>query len=225
MSSRREFIERLSATAMLGTLPLSHVIGEPLAEVPPTQGQGRAWDMSWTARLAGRKHRACFDCVEVEDGNGVFRSSMWEAQYESALGVPRGDIITVLILRHNATVLALKHDMWARYEIGKGKAVRDPVTGQDATRNPVLLTVDEGLPQRFAAMALAPFMARGGVVLACGAALSNWSAAIAAKDGVSRQEAYERARAGLLPGIHEQPSGVFAAVKAQEEGCVYVRAS
>lgn len=222
MSTRREFIETLSATAMLGTIPLGHVPGEV---IPVPAQQGREWDVSWTAKLQGKKHKATFDCVEPEDGNGVFRASMWEQQYQSALGTPREDIITVLILRHNATVLALKHDLWERYEIGKGKGVKDPVNGQDATRNPVMLTVDEGLPQRFAAMALGPFMARGGVVLACGAALANWSSVIAAKDGISRQDALTRARAGLIPGVIEQPSGVFAAVKAQEEGCVYVRAS
>ena len=242
-TNRREFLERLGATAAFGAIPLALATDsgvltgarsatprtdqgphEFLRPLPRTEGQA-TWDMSWTAKLTGKKHRACFDSVEPEDGNGVFRASMWEEQYQSALGAHRADIITVLILRHNATVLALTHEMWERYGIGAAKGVKDPMTREDATRNPVLLTTNDGLPQRFANLALRPFMERGGIVLACGAALANWSAAIAAKDGVSRQEAYARARAGLLPGIYEQPSGVFAAVKAQEEGCVYVRAS
>ena len=37
MSTRREFIETLSATAMLGTIPLGHVPGEVIP-VPAQQG-------------------------------------------------------------------------------------------------------------------------------------------------------------------------------------------
>jgi len=42
---------------------------------------------------------------------------------------------------------------------------------------------------------------------------------------VDNAEAQKRAVAGLIPGIILQPSGVFAAVRAGQAGCVYVKAS
>ena len=45
------------------------------------------------------------------------------------------------------------------------------------------------------------------------------------KDGVSADEARKRALGYLVPGLTLQPSGVFAAIRAQEAGCTYLRAS
>ena len=68
MPDRREFLERLSAVAVLGALPTA---ATPGAEVPPPQG--RDWDMTWVAKLDGIPHKALFDCTEIESGNGVVR--------------------------------------------------------------------------------------------------------------------------------------------------------
>lgn len=224
-SNRREFIERLTATAMFGAVPLSALptAAEMLA-AEPRLGAQRV-DMSWTTKLKGKKHRACYDCAEHEHGAGVWRSSMWEAQYESALGVKRSDVLTVMILRHNAAILALTQEMWDRYGIGATSGVHHPATNQVTTRNPVLLRAADGVAPMFETYSLPSFLARGGVVLACGTALNRWSGTVARQDGISAADAYQRTLAGLVPGVIVQPSGVFAAVKAQEEGCVYVRAS
>lgn len=224
-ASRREFIERLSATAVLGALPLSELAPTAADLVAGASGGAEEWDMSWTARVAGKKHRACFDCAEHDNGVGAWRASLWEQQYESALGAARADIVTVLILRHVAAVLALKQELWDRYGIGKDKNVKHPTTDQVTDRNPILLTAQDGMPPMIDSFALPNFLARGGVVLACGAALRNWSGNVARKDGVSADEAYKRVLAGVYPGVIVQPSGVFAAVRAQQEGCAYVRAS
>jgi hypothetical protein len=166
-----------------------------------------------------------FDCADHENGAGVLRASLWESQYVSTLGAQRSDIITVLILRHHASVLALSQDMWDRYGIGAQKGVRHPLTEKDTDRNPTLMTAADGIPAMLEGFGLRAFLSRGGVVLACGAALRNWSPTVARKDGIPADEAYRRTIAGLVPGVLVQPSGVFAAVKAQQDGCAYVRAS
>lgn len=224
-TNRRDFLEHLTATAMLGAIPLSSLrIGD--VELPQI-GAPRAeeFDMSWTAKLAGKKHKAAMDCAEHENGIGVIRSSMWENQYVSTLGAQRADIQTVLILRHNASVLGLTQAMWDKYGIGAQKGVKNPMTDKDTTQNPALLTAADGIPANIAGMLLRPFMERGGIVLVCHAALRNWSATVARKDGVSAEEALTRTLAGVIPGVVVQPSGIFAAVRAQQEGCAYVAAS
>lgn len=224
-TNRREFLGTLTASAMLGTLPLSEIGLDDILATEEAQKAREEFDMSWTAKLAGKKHRACFDCAEIEGGAGTLRASLWENQYVATLGADRADIITVLILRHNASVLGLTQEMWDRYGIGAQKGVKSFLTDKETDRNPVLTGSAEGVSANIEAMLLRAFQARGGVVLLCGVALRNWSATIATKDGVSREEAYKRTVAGVVPGAIVQPSGVFAAVRAGQEGCAYVRAS
>jgi hypothetical protein len=223
-TNRREFLGQLSAGAMLGAIPVSEISVSDILAAQEAQAR-EEFDFSWTAKLAGKKHKATFDCAEHENGAGVLRASLWENQYVSALNAQRSDIQTVLILRHGATILALRQDIWDKYGIGAAKNVKNFMNEQPTDKNPVLLTANDGVPANFASMLLRPFLDRGGIALVCGVALRNWSATIATKDGVSRDEAYTRAVAGLVPGTLVQPSGVFAAVRAGQEGCAYVRAA
>ncbi len=222
-TNRREFLEQLTATAMLGAMPLSAI--KPAELLALSQAVPEEFDLSWTEKLKGKKHKACFDCVEPEGGIGIWRAHMWEAQYQGVLHVSPADTRTVLILRHEAAVLALKQEMWDRYDIGAESKITHPITQAGTKRNPALMTAADGLPEMVASWSLPKFQEKGGIVLACGAALRFWSPNVAKKDGVSDEEAYKRTVAGLLPGVYLQPSGVFAAVKAQEDGCAYVRAS
>lgn len=223
-TNRREFLGTLTASAVLGTIPLSEMRFQDILVAEEARQAREEFDMSWTAKLAGKKHKACFDCPEIDGGAGTLRASLWENQYVSTLGANRADIATVLILRHNAVVLGLTQEMWDKYGIGAQKGAKSFLTDKETDKNPVLMGAAEGVPANIEAMLLKPFLARGGIALLCGVALRNWSATIATKDGVSREEAYKRAVAGIVPGTIVQPSGVFAAVRAGQEGCAYVRA-
>jgi hypothetical protein len=77
----------------------------------------------------------------------------------------------------------------------------------------------------FDPLALDQAIARGVVVLVCDLALRDPIGMIAAKDGLAEAEARRAAIALLVPGVIVQPSGVFATVLAQQNGCAYVRAS
>lgn len=226
-TNRREFIERIGATAMLGALPLSALgpASSMMAETM-TPAQGQKWDFSWTAKLKGKKHLACFDCAEVESGYGIWRAGMWEGQYQEALGAKPSEFRTVLVLRHAALVLGFQQEFWDKYGIGAQDKVTHPITQQSTDRNPALLSSTRNeIPAMFDAFALPHFIAQGGVVLACNVALQFFSAGLATKAGITPEEARTRAVAALLPGVTLMPSGVFACVKAQDEGCHYVRAS
>ena len=101
-----------------------------------------------------------------------------------------------------------------------------PVTLQATDRNPALMTAARNeVPQMFDAFALPKFMSRGGIVLACNLALQFFAGGWASRAGITQEEAMRRATASLVPGVKLMPSGVMACVRAQEEGCVYVKAS
>jgi hypothetical protein len=221
--SRREFLERLGGgAAAFGAIPLADFSTRD--ELLHAATQAAEWDMSWTRRVTG-KHRAVFDVPEVESGYGVWRSSIWMEQYKQTLGASDKDLRTVLILRHNGIALAMKQSFWDEYALGKAKNVTHPLTLQPTDRNPALLGESDGVPQPFASFALDRFIARGGIVLACNLAFADCVGLVKEKHKLSDDAARTRAVDALVPGVILQPSGVFAAVRAQQAGAVYVRAS
>lgn len=227
---RRQFLGSLTTGAMaLGGLGLGlAALPEALAAAPLPSGtgtQGAAWDTAWTRRLTGRV-RTVFDVPEVESGYGVWRATIWAAQYRQVLGMAESELSTALVLRHNAIVLAMQQSAWDRYGLAEVSKATHPVTSQPTKRNPALVGAEDGLEQPQASFALPEFIKRGGVALACDLALADVAAHIASVDKVSDAVAKERAVAGLLPGVILQPSGVFAVLHAQRDaGALYIRAS
>lgn len=223
-NDRREFLARTAAgAAAFGGLSLSYAFTarELLAADVPAASD---WDVSWTKRITGA-HKAVFDVPEIESGYGVWRASVVPRQYQAVFGTAPRTFSTVLILRHNAIALAMQQAFWDRYGIGKAKGVTHPLTLEPTDRNPALLSGTDGVPAPFDTFALPSFLERGGIALACDLALQDCIELIRKTDNVSPEAARAQAVAMLVPGVILQPSGVFAAVLAQEAGCSYVRAS
>lgn len=219
--SRRDFVQHLAVGAA-GLSGVALAPGLPLEFGPiPVQG---SWDLTWVRKLTGR-HKACFDCAEVESGYGVWRASAWAAQYAEVMRAAASDITPLLILRHNAIALAMQQAFWDKYGIGKAKGVTHPLTGEPTDRNPALLDEKDGVPAPFNNAGLHKQLARGVVALACNLALQDCVELVKRTDNVGDDEARRRAVAALVPGVILQPSGVFAAVRAQEAGCSYVKSS
>ena len=225
-TTRRDFLGKVAINAaVLGAMPLSIDFSSTWSgEANPAQ-QGEKWDVTWVNRLTG-KHKAIFDVPEVESGYGVWRATIWQRQYQDVLGIAPKELSAAVVLRHNGIVLAMQQEFWDKYGIGKAKNVLHPVTQQPTTKNPVLLSSATGdVPAQLDANALDKFMARGGVALACNLALQDCVDLIKSKDGANDADARKKAIAYMVPGVILQPSGVFAAIRAQEAGATYLRAS
>ena len=222
--TRREFLGcATSRAALLTGLPFAMGVMDEFAHTGQTQPA--EWDLSWVNRLTG-KHKAVFDCAGVENGYGVWRASAWAGQYRDVLGAAPTDLSPVVILRHSAIALAMNQAYWDKYGIGKASKVSHPLTGQPTSRNPALLSGEaDGVPAPFDAAALHKQIERGVIALACNLALEDCVQLIRTRDRVSLEEARKRAIGFLVAGVILQPSGVFAAVRAQEAGCAYVRSS
>ena len=100
-----------------------------------------------------------------------------------------------------------------------------PWTGAPLTRSPALLGATDGLPAGLENHALDKQLARGVIVLACALAFQDVVDTIATADALAPAAAATKARMLMLPGVIMQPSGVFASSVAQDNGCVYVRAT
>jgi hypothetical protein len=226
-TSRRDFLGQVAVNAaMLGVMPLSFDLSSPaLAATAAGPMQGEKWDVSWVNRLTG-KHKAVFDVPEVDSGYGVWRATIWAKQYQDVLGYAPKDMSAVLVLRHNGIVLAMQQPFWDKYGIGKAKNAMHPITTQPTDRNPALLASSRSeVPENFDAMALDKFIARGGIALGCNLAFADCVELVKSKENASDADARKQAMSFLVPGVILQPSGVFAAIRAQEAGATYLRAS
>jgi hypothetical protein len=221
---RRDFVGRLAAGAFLAGVPLPiDASVRALSETRPERAE--EWDISWVNRLTG-KYRAVFDVPEIDSGYGVWRASIWARQYQEVLGAKPNELSAVVVLRHNGIQLAMQQAYWDKYGIGKEKKVAHPITQQGTDRNPVLLASSRGeVPAMFDDAALDRFISRGGIALACNLALQDVIEMIQKKENVSAEDARKQAIAFMVPGVILQPSGVFAALHAQDAGCKYLRAS
>jgi hypothetical protein len=224
-TTRREFLDKLAVGShALGALPLAAHASTAESASPSAAQQG-GYDTAWGSRLTG-KLKAVFDVPEIEDGWGVYRAAGWGPSHEATLGTARRDISTVLVLRHHGIQLAMSQAYWDKYGTGKAMKINHPLTGQPTDKNPALLQTKDGMPERFGALSLADIQSRGGLVLGCALAFEFYIVgAMAAADKITEAEAWTRARSMLAPGVVLQPTGVFAVLRAQEAGCMYIRAS
>lgn len=223
--SRRDFLTTLAAGAAATSLPslARPAVASAAAPTP--------FDDGWTARVAAAKHKAVFDGPDPSDGLPLVQAWIYRRGYEAMGSAPR-DIVPVVVLRHAAAGMALDDAVWAKYKLGALRKIDDPVTKQPAERNPWSRT-PAGKTDADMESILGPgvdptvegVIRAGGVVLVCNLALTRVSRSIAKQNNLKAEDVLAELRAGVVPGVIVQPSGVYATARAQEVGCVFMRST
>lgn len=213
---RRGFLARLAAASVafgLGGGTLAAVRHEPerrpLAPGDPDH---------WLDGLHG-KHRQVFDAVTPNGGYAFVFANVFLDANNRASGVRDDDLGVVIVLRHEAVVLALGDALWAKYHLGEAASITDPATREPAVRNLFYHPHEGDLRMRGAS--IDALQARGVIVGVCGTALRGVSRERAEMAGMTRDAAADEWVAGVLPGITVLPAGVWGVNRAQERGCTY----
>jgi hypothetical protein len=231
---RREFLGQIAASAIVlaGAACATPGAGQTTAPSPNGAGaQTTQWDDSWFGRLTA-KHKAVFDSPQIEDGLVLANASGYIRGMRDAIGAGDHDVQTVIVVRHAAIPMAFNDAMWQKYEIGKDKKIKAPRSEDWATRNPYVTGGGGGRggaagadsadrPQgNFAWLA-----SHGHILLACDLATRNYSNVIARNFKLEQRAVYDDLKANLVSGFILQPTGVYAALRAQEAGCAYIRST
>ena len=224
---RREFLGWLGASTLLAALgrgaAAQSANGEQTKGAAPAPVSDK-WDLSWVDRVQGDA-RAVFDLPEAGEGEGVWRAERWREDYEQLYGAKPNDLTAVLVIRHAAIPLIMDNEYWKRFGVGKKLEIKDHETKKWVESNPVS-TAHAGAPTDDDRYTIQYFIAHGGIVLACHLAFSGRVVSDFGKaDKLSWENAEARAREHILPGVILQPSGIFAALRAQQAGCAYILAS
>ncbi len=116
--------------------------------------------------------------------------------------------------------------IWQRLKLGTFSEIKDPLTGEDAIRNPFAhVNSGEKTVLFDAGAAVDSLTKRGVTILACNMALLHFANMLAKAENLSAEQAHSEIVGTLLPGTILMPSGIFAATRAQEAGCNYIRST
>lgn len=204
----------------------------PNTGTPPTPAPATPvhWDDSWFSRLTA-KHKAVFDSPQFEDGLVLSNAAGYIRGMRDAVAAGETDVQAVVVMRHAAIPMVLNDAMWAKYEIGKDRKVKDFSTDKWATRNPFSAPAPSSTAAARPASSTRPqanltwLAANGHVLLGCDLATRGYAGQLAEKTKADSRAIYEELKANLVPGVILQPTGVYAVHRAQEAGCSYIRST
>jgi hypothetical protein len=225
---RRDFLAQIAATA--ATAAVAGYARPLAAEATAPAG---AFDDSWSKRVKGAKHAAVFDAPDFADGLALTQAWIYKRGYQEALGDVGPSVVPVVVVRHAAASMAVDDALWAKYKLGALRKIDDPTTKAPAERNPWSRAVP-GVPAAADVVALLGpeydptiegVLRAGGIVLVCNLALGRVAGGIAKQVSGDQAAIHAELRAGLVPGVIVQPSGVYATARAQEVGAVFMRST
>lgn len=225
---RRDFLAHVATAAavMAGTACAAPLAAANLNAATLGGSRTAPFDDSWTRRVAAAKHKAVFDSPGTDDGLALVHATFFMQGYKEQLGVGDSDVLPVVVLRHAGTVLAFNDAIWEKYAVGERSKVKDPATGKDALRNPFLhVTKDDKEPLVPPDASIESLLASGAVLLACNKAAMRLAGQLAQKLNRNPDEVRAEFRAGIVPGVMLQPSGIYATLRAQDVGCAFIKST
>jgi intracellular sulfur oxidation DsrE/DsrF family protein len=215
---RRDFLGMLAtgaAAAGIGSL----VPGTALAHAPaPPQSSTNADFDAWLGKIKGA-HKQVYDATEFNHAMPLAWARVF-LMSNATVGVPAGDAMAVVVLRHAAIPLAMQTSLWEKYNFGEMFQVINDETKQPHTKN-IFYSAPEGtfpIP----GMTIEALMKDGTLFGVCDMAITFYSKMHATKMNLDPAEVKKEWIAGVMPGITVVPSGVLAVNRAQERGCSYV---
>jgi hypothetical protein len=183
------------------------------------------WDMSWVERIAGDR-RQVFDGPEIAEGTVLHQARTFMQGYIDVYGAKDPDLSAVIVIRHAAIPIAVNDLLWNELELGKEFKLKDPESGKPARRNP-FLNANAPSGAKYAMLwpdgGLDTLIKRGAIALCCNLALFRIVSLIMKREKLEAQPARAKAIANLVPGVINQPSGIFAVARAQQAGCHYIQ--
>lgn len=214
---RRNFLGRFAGAVGLS---LAGVPASSMAATSPSPGD------EWLSKLTG-KHKMVFDVTQPHE---IFPFA-WPRVFlltNQATGAAEHETNAVVVLRHNGIPYAMQDQLWEKYKFGEAFGIKDHRTGQPALRNPFwqpnagefkvpgIGAVNIGINE---------LQASGVIFCVCNMAITVNSHGMGQKLKMDGAEIQKEWIAGLLPGVHLVPSGIWAVGRAQEHGSGYCFAS
>jgi hypothetical protein len=212
MTSRRSFVTALTSLAGL-------TIARASAQTPTPQAPRAAadWDMSWLDRFKGR-HKQVFDVGSFDLSTDTpLRVPMnYLDTFRDVYHLEPPDVNIAIGIARTAFPMNASDAIWQKYKLGERWNIKDPSTGQPATRNIFLGQASGG--DRATVRAL---QARGAFFWQCNVALGAVVGMLARATSTPAADLRAELVAGLNPGVTLVPAHALATGLVQERGFTY----
>lgn len=210
MSTRRRFFGALAAS--VAALPTT------LRAAAPPAVRSDDWDLRWLDDLKG-VHKQVFDTGPVHEG--LLHVVMnWLNAHNEVYGLKDNQLSAVVGLAGRGFSANANDTLWAKYGIGEHNEIRDPATGEWATRN-VMVHVPADAPPFVKGMSVPALVERGVIFWQCNNALRGIAGEIARATSQNPDTVYEELKANLLPHVKLVPAHTMLVGLCQERGCTY----
>ena len=214
---RRSFLAALATGATAINMAPTAAAGPNMLQI---SGQEGSQLDAWFNSIKG-KHRMVFDAVTPNDGFSVIWSYTFMTTHNQT-GTPDNDLTAMVVLRSKAIPLAFDDKIWSKFKLGKMFKLVDYNTNAAAERNLYWAPKAGEMPED--GMSIKALMERGVRFCVCETAIKMTTRMYAKSKGLDAEEVKKEWTAGIHPGIHVVPSGVWAVNLAQEHGCSYCSA-
>lgn len=215
---RRPFVGTLASLAGIVALTPGTALAASRAarDDEPTIGPG-TWDLSWLDTLKG-KHRQVF-AAGVGGPPSLLVATNWLDAHKEVYGLDYPAVNALVGISVRAFPVNCTDPLWTTYELGRRFEIKDPTTGEWATRNPYLDQVAEYASYKV--IGVRPLQARGVIFWQCNNALTAHANRFAREMQLDPVKVREELIAGLNPGVKLVPAHTMALGLAQEHGCSY----
>jgi hypothetical protein len=136
---------------------------------------------------------------------------------QEIFGMIHPDVNTIVGIGHSAYPYNATDAIWAKYEVGRRWEIKDPATGQWATKNIFV----EATPRGKKMVGVKLLLARGTIFWQCNNALNF----IVGQFATDTHQPFDQVRAelvaGLLPWVKLVPAHTLLIGLSQERGCTY----
>lgn len=168
------------------------------------------------------KHRQAFGSVSLQNGTVLRHAANSINAYASgAMDVRDAHLAAAIVLFGNAVALGLDDAFWKSAIDNETFAAFHDASRPTSGTNPYLSESTTG-PKGGSVREL---IAAGTGICICNNALHGFTAALAAKAGVTPEAMYARARAAIVPGAILVPAGVAAVNALQESRFTYLQST
>jgi intracellular sulfur oxidation DsrE/DsrF family protein len=216
--NRRSFLAQLTGLVSVGGVAIANrPAGAGARGIQAAVSTRQIWDTTWLDSLAG-KHKQVYDLMWHTLRTNTLNPPMnyFDAHKEMS-GLEFPDVNVVIGINSTPFPINASDALWAKFKLGERYNIKDPGTGQPATRN-VYLGTTGGTGSTVRAL-----QARGAVFLMCNNSLQALAADWSREMGKTASELHAELVAGLNPGVWLVPALTWAVVTLQERGFTYER--